>query len=410
MKVLMMVPENQVIDRRVLQQAHTLGSAGYEVTLLAGFQCEAETHYRQDNVDIHRYAYGSRQTQFRRLQQSVAERGGVKQRIYQLLAKIARQVGMLSPYDQFILATCRQFPADVIHVHDLLLLKYGAILAHEWQVPLVYDAHEIYTRQEILGREILDQFKREEKRYLKQANLFLTVNDGLADYYEQTYRRRPLVLLNAIDPPPATYRVGAAQRLRQKAGLPDNSRVVLFQGWISSERNLSALVRSTEYFSEGAYLVIIGYGVYENDLRAEVKGQPWEKRVRFLGKVEFDEVMHLTAGADLGIIPYLPVDLNHRLCSPNKFFEFVQSETPMLTHDLPFFHQMAERYGVPALADLSTANGIATAINELLNNPEKLMTMRAGCRKAAAIINWENEGNKLLKAYQRFVAQSSTTS
>jgi len=410
MKIFMMVPENQVIDRRVLQQARTLSSAGYEVTLLAGFQCEAETHYRKDNVDIHRYAYGNRQTQVKRLQQSVAERGGLKQRMYQSLARIARQVGMLSPFDQFVLAKCRQFPADVIHVHDLPLLKYGAILARERRIPLVYDAHEIYTRQEILGREILDQFEREEKRYLKQVNLFFTVNDGLADYYEQTYQRRPLVLLNAIDPPQVSYRDGAAQRLRQKAGLPDGCKVVLFQGWISSERNLSALVRSTEYFSEGVYLVIIGYGIYENNLREEVKGQPWAERVRFLGKVEFDEVMRLTAGADLGIIPYLPVDLNNRLCSPNKFFEFVQSETPMLTHDLPFFRQMAERYGVPALADLSAVNGIAAAINELLNDPTRLNTIRAGCREAARIINWENEGNKLLEAYQRFVAQSSTTS
>src|SRR5207244_11688863 len=62
----------------------------------------------------------------------------------------------------------------------------------------------------------------------------------------------------------------------------------------------------------GAYLVMIGYGAHEPELRTILDGTTWGDKVRFLGRVEPDMMLPLTAGADVGVIPYLPIDLNHK--------------------------------------------------------------------------------------------------
>ena len=58
-------------------------------------------------------------------------------------------------------------------------------------------------------------------------------------------------------------------------------------------------------------------------------------RIHFLDPVSQDELLSWTAGADIGIVPYPPIDLNSRLCTPNKLFEFIVAEVPILANDLP---------------------------------------------------------------------------
>ena len=86
--------------------------------------------------------------------------------------------------------------------------------------------------------------------------------------------------------------------------------------------------------------------------------------------------MALTAGADLGVIPYQPVDLNHDLCSPNKFFEFVQAGVPVVAHDLVFFRDMGRCYGVVSVGDSSTASGMAAAIRNVLDDQPRWQQMQ----------------------------------
>ena len=216
-----------------------------------------------------------------------------------------------------------------------------------------------------------------ERKYIGRVNLFTTVNQPIAEHFQSLYGVKPLVLMNCTDAPPPGFDRDSRRQLRHRAGLPESTRVVLFQGWISAERNLLALVESAAYLGEDDAIVLIGYGDYEQVLRAAAAGKPWEDRVRFVGQVDQADMLPLTAGADLGVVPYQPIDLNHRLCSPNKFFEFVQSGVPVVAHDLVFFRDMGRRYGVVATGDLSTASGTAAAIRSVLNDLPRRQLMQS---------------------------------
>lgn len=131
---------------------------------------------------------------------------------------------------------------------------------------------------------------------------------------------------------------------------------------------------------------------------------PWGRRVRFLGRVESDDILELTAGADVGVIPYLPTCLNSQLCSPNKFFEFTNAGVPFVSHHLPFMQQLGGQHGIVLTGDFTTPEGMAQPIVRLLTDDELRAGMRGACLKARAELNWQVEGRKLLAAYQPVLA------
>lgn len=405
--VLMIAPDCYMIDRRILQEARSLIQHGYRVTLLSGFECPQEEHYVQDGINIHRYTYDWDDERLKRLRTLLPHKEWVQRWTNRIFMGIARRVLSWSPFDIFVRSKMQGVAADIVHVHDLPCLKYGAWLAAQQRLPLVFDAHEIYYEQDVLPPHLRWALKRQERRYIGHVDLFITVNDAIADWYDGTYGRRPLVLMNCADTPATDFAAKSRATLRQMAGLPATSWVVLYQGWLSGERNLATLIQSAAYLPEDAFVVLIGYGEYEKELRALAKGKAWEHKVRFLGKIEPDKLLAFTAGADVGVIPYLPIDLNHRLCSPNKFFEYVQAGVPVVAHDLPFFRHMAQHYGVVAVSDLSTVTGMAQALNMLFEQCDHLGKMRQACQEAAKSLNWEVEAHKLLTAYASLTHDSS---
>ncbi len=398
-RILMLAPDNYMIDRRILQEARSLIGRGYRVILLSGFECAEEQHYIADGVEVHRYAYDWDDERLKKIRSRLPQNERLIRWVNLFFMRVVKHLLWVSPFDAFVVARARQFPSDVVHVHDLPCLKYGVSVSEEWGVPLVFDTHEIYPEQESLSPRQQGQLRRQERRFLPRTQLFVTINEAVADWYQQKYGRRPLVLMNCADRLDAARLAEGRERLRAAVDLPTSSRVLLYQGWMSAERNLNTLVRATALLPEDIYLVLIGYGAHEPVLRTLCDDQPWRDRVRFLGRIEPDEILMYTAGADVGVIPYLPVDLNHYLCSPNKFFEYLQVGVPVVAHDLPFFREMAETHGVVTVGDLSTVESMGAVLNALFADGARLDEMRRSCQKASLILTWEVEVQKLLDAY-----------
>jgi len=393
-KILMLAPDSQMIDRRIVQEAHALQQAGHAVTVVAGFDCEREQHFDLAGVAVHRFATaaarptGNDRPRLPRLR-------AIASRLW-IAWQRARGDGLL-PEERRMVELAGAFAADAVHCHDLPVLRAGAVLAARWRVPLLYDAHEIYHAQVSLPAALRTRLLRDERQLAPRCEAIVTVNDFLADALQRLHGgARPIVVHNSVDP--STVPARGAGRLR--ASLPGAGPLLLFQGWLGRERNLDVMVRATALLPPPVRLAIVGYGEHEPVLRTLAKELHVADRVHFLGAVPSHELPAYTIEADLGLIPYLPIDLNHRLCSPNKFFEFVAAGVPVVAHDLPFFRAMAERHGVVQLADMADAGAIASAITAALA-PANLDRLRANCPRAADALAWRHDAARLLAIYAR---------
>jgi glycosyltransferase involved in cell wall biosynthesis len=408
MKVVMLTPDSYMIDRRIILEARTLISAGHEVVLLAGFECAREEHYTEHGIEVHRYTYDWDDERLKKIRRYLPRNASLIALFTRLYMFIARRCFGISPFDRFIISKAMAFDADVYHVHDLPCLKAGYHAARAKGASLVYDAHELYYSQvhlSAVGKKTLFNL---ERRLIRFADAVITVNHFIARLMADRYAiPEPRVILNCTERPQNLDMNEARRTLREKAGIPQSARVVLYQGWISSERNIETLIRGVRHFSDDVVLALIGYGAHEEVLRNVAREEGVDGRVVFLGQIPNDEMLRYTAGADLGVVPYLPVDENHLYCSPNKFFEFVLAGVPVIAHDMPFFRVMQESYGVVYIADMTSPRAFGEAVTALLGRDVLLEEMKEKCAAAGRELNWDREGEKLVAIYETVAAKSA---
>jgi glycosyltransferase involved in cell wall biosynthesis len=399
MNILMTTADHLMIDRRILQEAQTLVEQGHQVTLLAGFECPQRESYVHNGIKIERFMFDWGDSRFSAFASRYKLTPGSKTygNAWRLFRAWANRVAGLNSFEQFILDRMMEYQVDVLHVHDFPMLAPAVELAKVRKVPLIYDAHELYYAQVQLPQATQKKYKKKESRLIKQVDAAITVNPYIAKLMAERYGvTAPHVIMNAAPKVP----VASTSLLRNRFGLDADANILLYQGWISDNRGIERIVEAAASFADNTYLVLVGYGAFEDTLKQLVAERNLGQRVFFYGGVPSDDLHELTCDADLGIIPYHGVDENNYFCSPNKLFEFAIAELPFISNDLPFLHDIAQTYGNGLLADLNSAQSIAAAVNQLFSDPVQLASLKAGALQAREAINWGVEGEKLLSIYQ----------
>jgi len=401
----MLSPDAEMIDRRILQEAATLQRAGHRVTILSGFACEhPDASETGEGVVVKRYVYDWVD------RRRVRDWPWLPLVAWQAVRMLYRFADTPEPLDLFILEKALEHGFDVVHAHDFPVLRAAVLAARERDVPVVYDTHEFYPVQSVLPKRVQRRYLALERRLMRECRQVITVNPYLARMMARVHGvPEPLVLLNAAPLPDgdtddaALVRAipGALQQKRSEAGLPGDRFLFLFQGWLSRERNLMAMLEAMPSVDPRAHLVVVGYGAYLDDMRAAARRLGIERRVTFTGRVENDALRRITPLADVGLIPYAAVDEMHRYCSPNKLYEFIVAGLPIIANDLPYLRDVVAGYGLGWLGAIESPEVLAALMNEAMRDRAELEAKRANALSARERINWAAEGAKLVALYDQ---------
>jgi glycosyltransferase involved in cell wall biosynthesis len=187
--------------------------------------------------------------------------------------------------------------------------------------------------------------------------------------------------------------------LRARAGVPPGIPIVLYQGLYMPHRGLENLVRAASRFAR-ARLVLMGWGPLLETLQGIVASEGLRDRVVFLEPVPMRELLAVTAGADLGVIPYRNVGLNNYYTSPNKLFEYVAAGVPVAASRFPELIRVVEGLELGRTFDPDDPASIAAAVDAILENPSERARVQDNALRAAARFTWEDEARTLLEVYQ----------
>ena len=90
---------------------------------------------------------------------------------------------------------------EIIHCHDCMALPTGFLVKNKLDIPLIYDAHEIYEAAAARCSASTIITRGVHRRYLPHVDHFITVNDSIAHYYRYAYPDAPaaVVIRNATD-------------------------------------------------------------------------------------------------------------------------------------------------------------------------------------------------------------------
>jgi glycogen(starch) synthase len=259
---------------------------------------------------------------------------------------------------------------------------------------VVYDSHELWPDMMLVPESVKAIARAVERLLIKQTDLVMTVNEFIAEELALRYslKRPPQVVYNC---PKADLPI---TRRRERTG----PKIALYQGQFTPDRGLDILVKATDYLLPDVRVVLRGLGIIERELKALSVGR---RNVQFEDPVKMGKLVSVASEADVGIIPYLPTNLNNYLASPNKLFEYIQAGLPVAASNTPFMRKVILDNDIGVLFDSQDPRSIANALNSVTRE-DVLRRQRANLLPAAKKYNWENESKKLLNAYESLLSPS----
>jgi glycosyltransferase involved in cell wall biosynthesis len=122
-----------------------------------------------------------------------------------------------------------------------------------------------------------------------------------------------------------------------KPYIESNKKIILYQGHLSSDRDLTGLIKEIDMLSDEYILVLIGE-IHGSILTDYLK---LSSKIVSIPYIPSPHHLLLTANAYVGILQYSPVSLNNTFCAPNKIFEFSKFGIPVIGNDIPgLFYQI----------------------------------------------------------------------
>jgi glycosyltransferase involved in cell wall biosynthesis len=106
--------------------------------------------------------------------------------------------------------------------------------------------------------------------------------------------------------------------------------------------------------------------------------------------------------ADVGVVTINNTCRSYYLSLPNKFFENIQSETPVIVSDFPELTNLVKKYDIGLCCDSDKAEDIAEKINQM-RNPQLLNHYKNNMKTAKLDLCWEKEFQTLYNAYSKIL-------
>lgn len=274
--------------------------------------------------------------------------------------------------------------ADVYWSNDLDTLLANHTASKWKKKKLIFDSHEYFTEvPELVNRPSVQRiWKRMEQRILPQLKNVLTVSQSIADLYQKEYGIDVKLLRNVPEQNSSIFDVETLK--------VDNKKVIIYQGAINVNRGIEFMVKAMNHL-DNCILYLIGKGDISNQISDLITSENLTNKVKMLGEVPYEKLHSYTVQADLGLSLEEDKGLNYRFALPNKVFNYIHANVPVLVSNLPEMENLVKQYQVGETISTHEPQQIAKKIEQMLSNETQLTTYKNNCKKAALDLNWEKE-------------------
>jgi 1,2-diacylglycerol 3-alpha-glucosyltransferase len=298
---------------------------------------------------------------------------------------------------------------QIIHSHHPLVMgNLGAAFARQLKVPLIFTFHTMYEEYaqkyvkfmpELAGL-VMDEVV---ERYLHQCTHLIAPTSSIRDLI---YRKYDVDIPVTVIPTPvdlAKFEQLEPDNIRSKLGLM-NCEILLYIGRLSEEKNLTFLIHSFARLAKkrsNSRLLLVGKGVDELDLHRTVEKLNLKQQVIFTGPVDYNEIPHYAAAADLFVFPS-KTDTQGLV-----LVEAMAAGTPVVAIEADSSREALSHGGgvlVPDDIDL-----FASTIEQLLDDRDRLQGLSHQARKIAQQYDIPTAVNRLTEAYKAALADKVIT-
>ena len=173
---------------------------------------------------------------------------------------------------------------------------------------------------------------------------------------------------------------------------------------LNEGRGLETAIRAMKLLPEDFRLILVGSGDVEQELKQLAIEEQVDGRVEFTGFVTPDQLPSYTNQAWLGLNLLENTGLSYYYSLANKAFDYIQSNVPSVQMAYPEYVALQEEYNCFVLLDQLEPLELAGRILQLAADQISYQQLIENNKAAAQDLCWENEQQRLLKIYQRVLA------
>lgn len=284
---------------------------------------------------------------------------------------------------------------EMSHVtsHSLLVLPLGVLLKLYGKAnKLIYDAHELETERNGLGGLAKRFSKMLERKFICITDHIIVVSPSIEQWYRRTYNIENITTIrNVFD-----YKEerAVAYNFRERFSIKEEACIYIYQGLIGKGRGIDILLDTFSKLDDNRHIVFMGFG---NDMEKVKNATIKNSNIHFMPAVPPNEISFYTSGADIGISLIENTSLSYYYSLPNKLFEYIQCELPVIVSDFPDMGSLINKYecgwttGVSVIDLIKLVSGIT---EHEINNKKR------GVSIAKDKLTWNTEKYKLKRVYQ----------
>jgi len=308
--------------------------------------------------------------------------------------------------------TRNELKPQIISGHDLLGLLIGWLsnIGRKDKAKLIYDSHEFELGRYTGGtaRNKLQAFfiRHLERFLIKRCAFSIMVNDSIADEVQRIHKltQRPIVVRSTPEKWKIDQEVIRQVRVELDSHFPAEGIILMRHGNVGTGCGIEKLLEVVKHV-EGVNAVILGNGAesYLSSLKKLTEEYGIAERVLFHPAVPLAELWKYAGAADVGLSIPSAVSMSYYYALPNKLFENIQSETPVIVSNFPEMKRVVDQYGIGLLCDPENTEEICACVEKMRTDKAFYEQCKKNTRVAKEELCWEKEKEILKSAYRRIL-------
>ena len=278
---------------------------------------------------------------------------------------------------------------NLLFSNDLDTLLPNYLIGILQRKELIFDSHELFSEiPELVNKQqVKNVWVYLEKTIIPKLQNVITVSDSIKNHYHNLYGISAIVIRN----------IPKIKKISQRNFEIDakGKKVILYQGSVNIGRGIELMIDTMALLDKYLFIVI-GDGDILEQLNEKVSNLSLHNKVKFLGKKTPEELKELTPNATIGMSLEEDLGLNYRYALPNKIFDYLHANVPVIVADLPEMRTLIKRYPIGEILTERTPKTLAKTIINMTNN-----SYEKELKTAKKELNWSKEKEKLISIFSK---------
>ena len=295
----------------------------------------------------------------------------------------------------------RDFRPDVIHAHAITAAGFlGLLLKNKFGLPLVCSMRgsdiNTYPHYGKLSMHLT-------KKVIAEADRLVSVSAALKDSASALAKAKNdvPVVYNGCDLNMFVNRAGDRRAIREKFGISESDKVLIFVGSITEGKGIFELTDAftrLNFEKPGLRMFIIGAGPQMSALNDMVVSRRLHNRIHLTGRLDHNEIPGFLSASDVLVLP------SHAEGLPNVVLEAMACGLPVVATRVGGLPEAVEEGRSGFLINKHDVKSLAEAIGYLIADEHLLREMGLRGRKIVGTkFSWKQNAEKMIGIYSEAI-------